>query len=305
MKILITGGAGFIGSHTADFLSAIGHEVVILDNFSTGKEENINHLVKRKSLEVEICDITNYKKLDKIFNIYRPEGIIHLAAQSAISTAWKNPKHDLRVNGIGTLNMLEVGSKYGVKKFVFSSTSAVYMPYKRFMAEGASCHPETPYGISKLAAEYYIRTMFGDHVILRYGNVYGPRQVGIGENQVIAKAFEHFKYGAEFKVHGSGNQKRDFVFVEDIALANIKSVLSENRGTFNCASGKSFSVNEVLREIEKAYQSPISWEHTRTEDPRGSVFINTNKIYKIMKWKVATTLSAGIEKTRQWWQNQK
>jgi len=300
-RILCTGGAGFIGSTTALMLKH--HQVIVVDNFSTGKTENLKHF------RGKICpgDITDMEFMDRIFTDFLPEAVLHLAAQSAISTAYSDPQKDMQVNGIGTLNLIKLALKYGVQRFVFSSTSAVYKPPRPFFAsvginEFWPVKPETPYGISKLAAEQYIRTLFPNHLILRYGNVYGPRQKSIGENQVIARAFAHFIHGDDFSIIGHGNQKRDFVYVGDISRCNIAALNSNLVGTFNAASGRSYSVNQVLAEIEKIFDvRGYGWEHTRHNDPRGDVALNVSQIRRKLGWNPDVSLQDGLIATADWW----
>ncbi len=305
MRILVTGGAGFIGSHTVELLLKHGHFVTVLDDFSTGRHENLAHLhpAHCANLLVFKMSITEAGRLDRIFDTLRPEAVLHLAAQSAITTAWKNPKKDARVNTIGTLNLLELANKYEVGKFVFSSTSAVYKSANTFfgMTEKYKTEPNTPYGISKLAAENYIRAMFDNHIILRYGNVYGERQYSIGENQVVARALDHFTTGTNFKVVGDGNQKRDFVHVSDIAAANVLALESEVCGTFNCATGTSVSVNQITKTISDSYAVRYHWEHTAENDPRGNVYLNCNLIRRKLLWQAEVGLEEGIRMTADWW----
>ena len=301
MRILCSGGSGFIGSHTVELLVASGHEVMVVDNFSTGRLENLADV----RAEIRVCDINDLRLLDMCFQEFKPDAVLHLAAQSAISTAVLNPKKDLRVNGVGTLNMVEMSQKYDVRRFVFSSTSAVYEPKSTWLGvydESQRCRPASPYGISKLAAEQYIRSTFDNHLILRYANIYGPRQYSIGENQVVARAFAHFMYGDEFKVTGHGNQKRDMVYVKDIAYANYMALMSNKTGTFNASSGKSVSVNTILSAIAENYEIPTyQWEHTNQEDPRGDVYMNASKIRREIGWKTYASLRHGIELTALWW----
>jgi len=203
--------------------------------------------------------------------------------------------------------MLAMAREYEVERFVFSSTSAVYRPY-RYLPFGMSekltfCYPETPYGISKFAAENYIRAMFPNHLILRYGNVYGPRQVPIGENQIISHIFRHFYHGDDFELTYNGKQKRDFVFVEDIAMANMMALTSPVTGTFNAASGISTSINELLKSFEELYGiEGYKWERSDMDDPRGSVKVNVNKIWKELHWKAQIGIAEGIRKTADWWE---
>lgn len=304
MKILITGAAGFIGSHTAEYFEKMGHEVLCVDNFSTGKMENIKHLKAKK----QVIDITHYESLKDVFDAFRPTAIVHLAAQSAISTSILKPTYDLTVNALGTLNLILLSKIFDVSRFVFSSTSAVYQEKNapRSVSEDWLCNPTSPYGISKLTCEHYIRNLFPNHFILRFGNVYGPRQQPIGNNQVIARAFRHFLHGDEFKVTGHGRQKRDFVYVEDIAYACYQAAFSSAVGTCNAASGKSHSVNEVLGILEKIYEVPgYKWEHTDQHDPRGDVGMNVKAIYRALDWKAVYSLKDGLEETANWWEKTK
>lgn len=302
MKVLITGAAGFIGSHTAEYLLQKRYKVVVVDNFSTGRLENL----KNFSGSIEDCDITNAPMLEAIFNRFRPEIILHFAAQSAITTAWMNPHKDANVNVLGTMNLIEMGVKYGARKFVFASTSAVYGKGRRFFAsrETDRCEPDTPYGVSKLASEQYIRMFFPNHVILRYANIYGPRQKPIGENQVIARAFNHFLHGTDFNVVGNGNQKRDFVFIDDLVFANYLAVSGQKSGTYNVATGKSHSVNETLSMLEEYFEvRGYKWTHTTEEDKRGSVYINGDKFRNDFGWKPKNYLLDGIAATADWWRD--
>lgn len=278
MNILVTGGAGFIGSHTVAMLVKKRHNVMALDNFKTGTIENL----KGVRCSINVCDVADAQKLETIFYDFCPNAVIHLAAQSAITTSLKDPTEDVRINTLGTLNVIELCKKYNAKRLVFSSTSAVYREDKRQplfgMAENFECKPTTPYGINKLASELYIRSMFPNHLIFRYGNVYGPRQKPIGENQVIARAIYHFIKGTDFSIVGDGKQKRDFVYVDDVAFANCEAVESNTIGTYNLSTGKSTSVNEVLQFIEEIYGvRGYKWDRTKKNDPRGSVYVNNSK----------------------------
>lgn len=302
MKILLTGGAGFIGSHTAELLSKRGHQVLVVDNFSTGRSEN---LAKFKG-KIQVADITELACLDPIFYEFQPEAVLHLAAQSAITVSQNDPQKDLTVNGIGTLNLIQMSVKYGVKRFVFSSTSAVYCEeFHEPLRESHPCLPRSPYGISKLTAEHYIRTMFPNHLILRYANVYGPRQVAIGENQVVARIFNHLFNGAEFKIIGHGHQKRDYIYVDDIAYANFTALMCDTVGTFNACTGKSASVNEVCSVIANLCNLGAYWERTKENDPRGDVLMDNRAIRCELGWSASIPLRDGLQKTWEWWREKK
>ena len=300
MRILITGGAGFIGSHTADTLRNLRHNVLILDNFSTGILSNI------KDHDFEPVDITDLSLLVKTFVAFKPECVLHLAANSAITISTQNPHHDLKANAGGTLNVIKACELTGVKRLVFSSTSAVYKQQDRGkLKEGSALEPNTPYGTSKLAAEMYVRFMFPNHVVLRYANIYGERQVPIGENQLIPRIIRHFQYGDNFKVFGSGKQERDFVHVSDVVRANISALISSEPGTFNISSAKAFSVNEICGIMEDVYDvKGYRWEHSGPEDKRKHACMDNTHAWSVMRWHPQVNIREGIQRTVRWWKEQ-
>lgn len=304
MRILCTGGAGFIGSATVRLLVKQRHTVLVVDNFSTGKLENLQGV----RAITKPCDITDMPVLAGIFYDFKPDTVLHFAAQSAITTSIKDPFKDAETNIIGTINVVELCMRNNVGKLVFSSTSAVYDESKTPIfgyKENSLCNPSSPYGISKLAAEQYVRLLFPNHTILRYGNVYGPRQIPIGENQVIARALQHFTCGDDFHVVGHGWQKRDFVFVEDVAHINAEAAIGNMTGTFNLATGKSHSVNEALAIIEDIYAvRGYRWLTKHGNDPRGDVYINNAAIKREFGF-IFTPLRHGLEKTVEWWKKEK
>jgi UDP-glucose 4-epimerase len=299
-KVLLTGGAGFIGSHVADMLVRAHHDVLILDNFSTGKMQNIEHLLTYENVHVVDHDISTMPNLRTLFVQFRPDFVIHLAAQAAITTAKDDPMLDLKVNGIGTLNLLKVSEAYPVRRFVISSTSAVYgdRNYLRAVDERKPLIPDNEYGISKLTAESYARLSSVDCTVLRFGNVYGPRQVPIGENQVIARMINHFEKGDEFYIFGDGKQKRDFVFVEDVAQAVMTSMTGK-AGIYNVASGKSYSVNEIARMVARIYGvEKYAWEYDdKRPDSRKNVRMSVNAAWEGLAWKARVGLEEGLRKT--------
>ncbi len=299
-KILVTGGAGFIGSHVVDMLDHQKHDILVLDNFSTGRMQNIEHLLTCGNIHVVDHDISTMPNLAAIFVKFKPDFVIHLAAQAAITTAKDNPLLDLQVNGIGTLNLLRMAEKYKVKRFVISSTSAVYgdKNYLQAVKEGNPLNPDNEYGISKLTAENYVRISPVDCTVLRFGNVYGPRQVPIGENQVIARMINHFEKGDKFYIFGDGKQKRDFVFVEDVVYA-VKAAMTGKAGIYNIASGKSYSVNEIARMVAKMYGvAKYAWEHDKArQDSRMNVRMNVRAAWEGLNWKATVSLEEGLRRT--------
>lgn len=307
MKVLCTGAAGFIGSHVVDALQGAGHDVFGIDDFSTGRAENLQAHKYKGASKFQNGSILNCEMLESNFGEFKPDAVVHLAAQAAISTSIQNPSFDLTVNGQGTLNVLRAAIDYHVNRFVLASTSAVYSHsgFQRThgIYEVDDMGPDTPYGISKLAAEGYTRTLFKNSVILRFGNVYGPRQVPIGENQVISRMIRHMKYGDEFYIHGSGNQRRDFVYVTDVAWA-VLAALGGHAGTYNIATGETTSVNALAKIIESYYGvKGYSWDHTDKEDARKSVKLNIEHAQRDLKWKPGVKILQGINSTIEWWES--
>jgi UDP-glucose 4-epimerase len=309
-RILISGGAGFIGSHAADALHKAKHDVLVIDNFSTGRMENLTMYLadggNYTDTDVRLCDgdVWSFPTMLEVFQNFKPEVVVHLAAQAAISTSKENPIRDMEINGIGTLNIIHASLKFGVKRIIFSSTSAVYREQKHLKTkEESTLEPNTPYGISKLAAEGYVRSIFGNSVILRFGNVYGPRQVPIGENQLISRMIRHFKYGDMFFIHGSGNQTRDYIYVSDVVKA-IMCAIKGPAGTFNVASGQSISVNEIGAILERRYGVVgYPWAHTNVEDPRKRICMDIGHAEHKLHWSPEVKIIDGINRTADWWES--
>ena len=221
MKILVTGGAGFIASQIADAFINEGHQVVILDDLSTGFKKNINP--KAKFINSNICD----KNLDRLFETEKFDVVNHHAAQMDVRRSVKDPEFDATTNILGTINLLQNCVKYSVKKFMFASTGgAVYGEQDYFPAdEKHAQQPKSPYGISKLAVEKYLYFYNSEHklnyTILRYANIYGPRQNPFGEAGVVAIFSTKLLNGEQPVINGHGKQTRDYVFVGDVVKANL------------------------------------------------------------------------------------
>jgi len=297
MKILCTGAAGFIGSHLVEKLTLDGHEVIGLDNFSTGMRENIP-----KGIKVVQCDVTNWFDLLAEFVDFEPDVVIHLAAQSAISSSIKTPSNDAWHNVMGTLSVIKASEKLGVKRLIFSSTSAVYdVRSLGVLSELSRTDPNTPYGISKLAAESYVRNLFPESVVLRFGNVYGPRQVPIGENQVIPQMIKHFEKGNLFYIHGDGEQTRDFVYVYDVVRA-LCLAIDGDPGIYNIAGSNSISINKLAEALCEVYDvKDYQWQHDDQNDPRRFVSMSICEAKERLGWEPEIHILNGLNETVKWW----
>lgn len=248
--ILITGAAGFIGSHLQDKLIDLGHTVVGIDNLSTGNLSNLNS--KTIFINKDICD-----DLTDIFNQYQFDYVFHLAAQINLRDSIRNPKHDAYINIIGSLNLIEQSARIKVKKFIFSSTGgAIYSPAGSLpFTEQSIAIPESPYGLAKLTVENYLeffKKAYGlNSTILRYANVFGPRQNAKGEAGVISIFIENILNGKELVVFGDGKQTRDFIYVDDVVRANVLTINTDMKETFNISSNRQTSVNSIIEKLEK------------------------------------------------------
>lgn len=315
MRVLVTGGAGFVGSHTVDLLLAKGHQVAILDNLKSGNQ-NL-HPVKDRPYAFFLKDVRDKKGMERVFSAFSPEAVIHLAAQASISTSLSDPAQDMHINAVGTMNVMEMCDIFHVGRLVFASTSAIYAPDPfediyppAFYVEGDASFqdvPDSPYGLSKLTAENaLIMLRSKGTTILRYGNVYGPRQIPIGENQVIARAIRHLMFGDPFQVFGDGEQTRDFIYVGDVAAANVWAATEyPDDRIFNIASGKSYSVNRILSMLGalngvKYYP----WAYGEERENRKHVHLGiTNAIQA--GWQPRMPIYHGLRLTLEWWKDRK
>ncbi len=256
MRSIVTGGAGFIGSHVVDALVARGDEVAVIDSLVHGKEENVS------GAELHVRDIR--EPLDDIFDTVRPEAVFHLAAQADVRVSVEHPVEDAEVNVLGTVRILEASRRHGAQ-VVFSSTGgAIYGESVEPAREDSPCEPLSPYGTAKLAGEEYIRSfnrLYGTrHIALRYGNVYGPRQDPHGEAGVVAIFLGALARGEQAKIFGDGLQTRDYVYVGDVARATT-STLGQDRGVFNVGTGRETSVVELYELCAKVAGSDTPAEH--------------------------------------------
>ena len=255
-KALVTGGAGFIGSHICESLVTRGFQVISIDDYSAGKKINLYHLKKYQKFQEVNCDITDYKKLARYF---KDVDIIFHNAASKKSICLKDPRRDLLVNGTGTFNLLELSIKNKVKKFVHASTGSVYGERVAKQDEDHPLNPVSYYGVSKLAGEKYVGVFHKlynlDTTVLRYFHVYGSRQESNEYGGVVAIFTRKVLLGENPIIFGTGKQERSFTHVDDVVLANlIAATNSRTTGQiYNCASGISITINELCREVIKYF----------------------------------------------------
>ena len=304
MRILVTGGAGFIGSNVVDAYVEAGHEVAVVDNLTTGKRENLNP--KAGFFE---ADIRDKAKLTQVISGFSPAVINHHAAQIDVRRSVEDPVYNAEVNEIGTLNLLGAAVKSKVKKIIFSSTGgALYgeVAKKSGAHEGHPQEPISPYAITKRAAEMYLHAYKVNHglnyTVLRYGNVYGPRQDPLGEAGVIAIFCGKMLEGHQPTIFGDGNQLRDYVYVGDVAEVNLIVLEKGDGAIFNVGTGKGTSVNDLFGALSSVmkFEGPAVYAPARTGELFRSV-LNCKKIRKEMGWKAKASIKKGLRLTLNWY----
>jgi UDP-glucose 4-epimerase len=306
MKILITGGAGFIGSNVADMLIAKKHGVVIIDNLSSGFEYNVN-----KEAKLIKADITDFDKIEKIFNEEKPEIIYHFAAQIDVRKSVSDPIFDAKTNIMATLNLIKLSNDFKIKKFIFSSTGgAIYGDTDdRPTKEDHSEWPLSPYGIAKLATDKFLNfyyEIFGlKYVSLRYGNVYGPRQNPYGEAGVVAIFLNKMLKNEQPIINGDGKQTRDYTYIDDVAKANILALENIDKiGIYNVGTSVEISVNDLFAEINKNFGGKFKEIHGPAKlGEQKTSCLNYEKIKKDMGFEPEINFSEGIKKTYEWFKN--
>lgn len=298
MRILVTGGAGFIGSHIVDRLIAEGHSVSVIDNLSTGKIENLNREAKFYKMDIVS------PRIERVFKKERPELICHHAAQMDVRRSVADPVYDAQTNIIGMLNLLENGMRLGTRRVIFASTGgAVYgeggpLP----TPEDHPPQPVSPYGISKLTGEHYLffyRTTYGlSYTVLRYANVYGPRQDPFGEAGVVAIFSQKMLRNEQPVINGTGSQTRDYVYVDDVVDAVISSIYSDISDVFNVGTGIETSVNQLFKllvEITGCSMKEVYGPAKKGEQQRSC--LSYDKIKKSLEWEPAIPLREGLTRT--------
>jgi UDP-glucose 4-epimerase len=298
MKILVTGGAGFIGSHLVDRLIQEGHEVAVVDDLSTGKRRNLNRAARFYKMDVQSW------RIERVLRKERPSVLLHLAAQMDVRRSVEDPIFDAQVNILGTLNVLEHAVNHGTRKVVFASSGgAIYGEQDVFPApEQHPTRPLSPYGISKLTGEHYLayyqRITGIQFVSLRYSNVYGPRQDPHGEAGVVAIFTQKMLSGEQPIINGNGRQTRDFVFVDDVVEANLAVMGKEVQGIYNVGTGQESSINELfgmLRELTKSSCKEIHGPAKKGEQTRSVV--DATKLRNELGWDQKVGLREGLART--------
>lgn len=304
MKVLVTGGAGFIGSHLVDRLIQEGHKVTVVDNLSTGKKENIN-----KGAEFFKMDILN-RRIERLFKKERFDIVSHHAAQIDVRRSVEDPLFDAQVNILGLLNILENAVQYGTKFILFASSGGTVYGEQEVLPtpENHPTNPISPYGISKLTAEqylYFYKKSYGlKYSVLRYANVYGPRQDPFGEAGVVAIFTQKMLANGQPVINGNGMQTRDYIYVDDVIDANMLVISKSAEGTFNVGTGKETSVNDLFNLLRDGIGLDIKAMHgtaRRGEQLRST--LDSTRLKKALEWEPNVDLEEGLRRTVEYFRN--
>ncbi|MBL7999050.1 MAG: NAD-dependent epimerase/dehydratase family protein [Candidatus Kapabacteria bacterium] len=305
MKIAVTGGAGFIGSHIVDAYCALGHEVVVLDNLSTGFRHNVHP--SARFIECDICS----HEIHDLFASEKFDIVNHHAAQIDVRVSVSNPLHDVSVNVLGTVNLLTAATTNHVGQFIFASSGGtVYGEQTVFPCdESQLTSPLSPYGVSKLSVEYYLRAFQETHglryVALRYANIFGPRQNPNGEAGVIAIFLRKLLLCEPTVINGDGLQTRDYVYIRDAVAANIQVLNAPQSGIYNISSGVEVSVVDIHTLLCKELGLDDAPDHTAAKhgEPR-RVCLDATHILNDYEWSARTPFDEGVRETIAWFKTQ-
>jgi UDP-glucose 4-epimerase len=309
-RVLVTGGAGFIGSHLTDRLLAEGHEVTVVDDLSTGKLHNLQQARRNPDLPLSFqrVDITS-NALERVFDKAQPEIVMHLAAQIDVRRSVEDPIRDAMINIVGTVNLLESSRRHGVRKIamatsggcIYGEPSTDELP----VAEDHAGHPHSPYGASKRGVEEYLHTyeaMYGlQWTSLALANVFGPRQDPLGEAGVVSIFGGRMLAGEPVTIYGDGEQTRDFVYVDDVVHAFVMSMDRGDGRRYNIGTGEQTSVNELFAEVAQVtgYAGRAEHAEPRTGELR-HIALDTRLAAAELGWKPWTTLREGLVETVEW-----
>ena len=295
---LVTGGAGFIGSHVVDRLVGDGFRVVVVDSLITGRREAVHAEAAFHEIDVRS------PRLADLFKSERPDVVFHLAAAASVAGSVRNPARDARANVMGSINVLQQARRLGIERFVFSSTGGALYGEPAYLPcdEAHPVRPLSPYGAAKNAVEGYVHAIAGlggfGYTLLRYGNVYGPRQDPHGEAGVVAIFARRMLDGRDVVIYGDGEQERDFVYVSDVVEANLKALAQPGDGVFNIGVGEGTSVNAVFGALAAATGYTRSPRHraARAGDV-GKIYLDVRQAREGLGWTAAVGLEAGIAAT--------
>jgi UDP-glucose 4-epimerase len=297
MRAIVTGGAGFIGSHLVDLLLTYRHEVVVVDDLSTGKRQNLNPRARFYEMDIRSPDVLSVMCQE------RPEVVFHEAAQSSVKVSTDDPRHDADVNVVGLINLLEACVAAQVRKVVFASSGATYgNPRYLAMDEDHPQWPASPYGISKLVSEHYLRYYARDRGLaftaLRYGNVYGPRQDPFGEAGVVAIFARQLLAGQTPTIHWDGKQTRDYVSVFDVARANLLAATAGDGNCYCIGTNRGTSVNQIFAKLRDLTGQDVEPRHTerRPGDLRHAYF-DCTRARTDLGWEPSVRLADGLAQT--------
>ena len=300
MRIAVTGGAGFIGSHLVDAFIAAGHDVVVIDNLWShggGRRENLNP--RASFVHMDVRD----EAVMRIFKDFKPEAIFHHAAQHSVAIGARDPQFDANVNIIGMLNVMDAAVAAGTRKVIFASSAATYGDVTKMpVDENVPQVPVSPYGISKMVTEHYLRFYQSEHGIdytaLRYGNVYGPRQDPNGEAGVIAIYIGKFLAGDGVRIDWDGEQSRDYVYVGDVVRANVAALTRGSGEVYVIGTGKKTTVNQVYKSLVavSGVEPTITRAPRRAGDVR-EIYFNPAKAARELNWKAEVDIQTGMRET--------
>jgi UDP-glucose 4-epimerase len=301
VKILVTGAAGFIASHVADAYVGAGHEVAVIDDLSRGAMKNLNPRCRFYS-----CDIRDRGAIEKIFRAEKPEIVNHHAAQMDVRRGVREPHFDAQVNILGSLNLIEAAVASGTRRFIYAATAGAGYgePQQMPVPEDYPLNPITPYGVSKHTVEHYLftfRFLYGlEYVVLRYGNVYGPRQSSQGEAGVFAIFSEQMLAGDQPVIYGDGRKIRDYVYISDVAAANVAALERGTNEIFNISSGVPTLDLEVFELVRALLGKRVEPRYTaRRPGEIDRICLEISKAERLLGWKPQISLAEGARRTVQ------
>ncbi len=304
MRIVVTGGAGFIGSHVVDAYLAAGHEVIVVDNLSSGKRENLPREIEIREIDIRSDDF------GALLEELKPEVVNHHAAQISVNFSVKQPRLDADINIGGSLNVIESCLRSGVRKLIYISSGGAAVGEPRYLPvdEEHPVDPLSPYGCSKHTVEHYLylyREMYGlDYTILRYPNVYGPRQDPLGEAGVVAIFLGQMIRGDATRINGTGEQERDYIHVSDLARVNVAALQAPPGTMYHTGTGVGTSVNQIWQTLARI----MRYEREAVHGPAlpGEVyriFLKSERAEKDLGWRAEISLADGLKDTADWFQD--